>query len=167
MVWLVSRSTEDLLDAVLALAGLTAAEFAIYSVLSAAPIMTPTEQAWRMVVTATPVSRFVMRFESRGHVAREPNPDDRRSFRIRLTPSARRVPARQQPPVSCRCAPGSRRAGRAGRSRVVAGLGLLSHQARHTGLYELDGRRRQIVSSRATATGPLPESRGVPDRTQT
>ncbi len=39
MVWLVSRSTEDLLDSVLAPAGLTGDEFAIYSVLTAAPTM--------------------------------------------------------------------------------------------------------------------------------
>jgi DNA-binding MarR family transcriptional regulator len=33
----------------------------------------------------------VKRLEERGHVVREPNPDDRRSYRIRLTPEGRRV----------------------------------------------------------------------------
>lgn len=91
MVWLVSRSTEDLLDTVLAPARLTGDEFAIYSVLSAAPNMTPTELSRWMAAPATTVSSYVKRFESRGHVARVPNPQDRRSYRIRLTPAGRRA----------------------------------------------------------------------------
>lgn len=91
MVWLVSRSTEDLLDSVLAPAGLTSDEFAIYSVLTAAPTMTPTELARWMAAPATTVSSYVKRFELRGHVAREPNPEDRRSYRIRLTAAGRRT----------------------------------------------------------------------------
>jgi DNA-binding MarR family transcriptional regulator len=91
MVWLVSRSTEDLLDAVLAPAGLSGDEFAIYSVLTAAPTMTPTDLARWMAAPATTVSSYVKRFEARGHVRREPNPDDRRSYRIRLTPAGRKA----------------------------------------------------------------------------
>jgi DNA-binding MarR family transcriptional regulator len=91
MVWLVSRSTEDLLDSVLAPAKLTGDEFAIYSVLTAAPTMTPTELARWMAAPATTVSSYVKRFEARGHVTREPNPDDRRSYRIQLTPAGRRA----------------------------------------------------------------------------
>ena len=41
MVWLVSRSTNDLLDTVVGPAGLTGDEFAIYSVLAASPGITP------------------------------------------------------------------------------------------------------------------------------
>jgi DNA-binding MarR family transcriptional regulator len=91
MVWLVSRSTEDLLDSVLAPAGLNGDEFAIYSMLTAAPTMTPTELARWMAAPATTVSSYVKRFEARGHVSREPNPDDRRSYRIRITPAGRRA----------------------------------------------------------------------------
>lgn len=91
LVWLVSRSTEDLLNTALAPSGLTGDEYAIYSVLSAAPTMTPTELARWMAAPATTVSSYVKRFEGRGHVTREPNPDDRRSYRIRLTPSGRRT----------------------------------------------------------------------------
>ena len=43
LVWIVMRSTEDLLDSVLAPAGLTGDEFAIYSVLAASPGITPGE----------------------------------------------------------------------------------------------------------------------------
>ena len=91
MVWLVSRSTTDLLDSVLAPAGLTADEFAIYSVLTAAPTITPTELARWMAAPATTVSSYVKRLEGRGHVTRERNPDDGRSSLIRLTPAGRKA----------------------------------------------------------------------------
>jgi DNA-binding MarR family transcriptional regulator len=91
MVWLTSRATADLLDAALAPAGLSGDEFAIYSVLTAAPSITPTELARWMAAPPTTVSSYVKRFEGRGHVLREPNPADRRSYRIRLTPAGRRA----------------------------------------------------------------------------
>ena len=91
MVWLTSRATADLLDAALAPAGLDSDEFAIYSVLNAAPLITPTELARWMAAPPTTVSSYVKRFEARGHVEREPNPADGRSYRIRLTPAGRRA----------------------------------------------------------------------------
>lgn len=91
MVWLTSRATADLLDAVLAPAGLDGDEFAIYSVLTAARSITPTELARWMAAPPTTVSSYVKRFEARGHVEREPNPADRRSYRIKLTPSGRQA----------------------------------------------------------------------------
>lgn len=91
MVWLVSRSTNDLLDALFAPVGLTGDEFAIYSVLAASPDMTPTELTRWMAAPATTVSSYVKRFASRGHILREANPDDRRSYRIQLTPAGRRA----------------------------------------------------------------------------
>lgn len=91
MVWLASRATADLLDAALAPAGLDGDEFAIYSVLSSAPAITPTELARWMAAPPTTVSSYVKRFEARGHVEREPNPADRRSYRIKLTPAGRRA----------------------------------------------------------------------------
>jgi DNA-binding MarR family transcriptional regulator len=91
MVWLTSRATTDLVDAALAPAGLDGDEFAIYSVLTAAPSITPTELARWMAAPPTTVSSYVKRFEARGHVRREPNPTDRRSYRIKLTPAGRRA----------------------------------------------------------------------------
>jgi len=91
MVWLTSRATTDLVDAALAPAGLNGDEFAIYSVLNAAPSITPTELARWMAAPPTTVSSYVKRFEARGHVKREPNPNDRRSYRIELTPEGRRA----------------------------------------------------------------------------
>jgi DNA-binding MarR family transcriptional regulator len=91
MAWLVSRSTNDLVDAALGPSGLTGDEFAIYSMLTAAGTVTPTELARWMAAPATTVSSYVKRLEARGHAAREPNPDDARSYRIRLTPAGRRA----------------------------------------------------------------------------
>jgi DNA-binding MarR family transcriptional regulator len=91
MVWLTSRATADLLDKSLAPSGLNSDEFAIYSVLTSAPGVTPTELARWMAAPLTTVSSYIKRFESRGHVEREPNPDDGRSYRLRLTPAGRRA----------------------------------------------------------------------------
>ena len=91
MVWLTYRATADLVDATLAPAGLDGDEFAIYSVLNASSSITPTDLARWMAAPPTTVSSYVKRFEARGHVQREPNPADRRSYRIKLTPAGRRA----------------------------------------------------------------------------
>jgi DNA-binding MarR family transcriptional regulator len=93
-VWLVSRSTGDLLDRALAPAGLSADEFGIYSVLAATPAITPTELARWMAARATTVSSHVRRMEERGHLERQRNAEDGRSHVLRLTPSGRSAHAR-------------------------------------------------------------------------
>lgn len=88
-VWLVARAAGDLLDTALARSGLDADEFAIYSLLATGRSTTPTDLARWMAAPPTTVSSYVKRFEARGHVQRVPNPDDGRSYRIRLTRSGR------------------------------------------------------------------------------
>ena len=89
-VWLVSRAATGLLDDALAPSGLTADEFAVYSMLSGSDEgSTPSELAGWMAAPPTTVSSYVKRFEGRGHVERTPNPDDRRSYRVRLTAAGR------------------------------------------------------------------------------
>jgi DNA-binding MarR family transcriptional regulator len=88
-VWLVARAAESLLHAALTPAGLDADEFAIYSVLNSAETVTPTELAGWMAAPPTTVSSYVKRFEARGHVVRERNPADGRSYRLRLTDTGR------------------------------------------------------------------------------
>ena len=92
-VWLVSRATTHVLDTALAPSGLTADEFGIYSVLTSAETMTPSDLARWMSAAPTTVSSYVKRFEARGHVERRRNPDDGRSFVLRLTPAGRRAHA--------------------------------------------------------------------------
>ena len=91
LVWLVARSTEDLLDRVLAPAAVQGDEFAIYSVLAASPGITPTELSRWMAAPPTSVSSYVKRLEARGHVTRRPHPRDRRSYGIHLTASGKRT----------------------------------------------------------------------------
>ena len=90
-VWLVSRATTALLDNAIRDSGLDSDEFAVYSVLASNEHMTPTELARWMSAPPTTVSSYVKRFEERGHVLRAPNPDDGRSYRLRLTPAGRRA----------------------------------------------------------------------------
>jgi DNA-binding MarR family transcriptional regulator len=91
MVWLVSRSTNDLLDTVVGPAGVTGDEFAIYSVLAASPGITPKELSRWMAAPPTSVSSYVKRLEGRGHLTHRPHPSDRRSYRIHLTAAGRRT----------------------------------------------------------------------------
>ncbi len=89
-VWLVSRAVNSLLDTALEPSGLTADEFAVYSVLRTGPL-TPSALADWMAAPLTTVSSYVKRFERRGHVRRLDNPDDRRSYRLTLTSQGRRA----------------------------------------------------------------------------
>jgi DNA-binding MarR family transcriptional regulator len=90
-VWLVSRATTGLLDHALAPTGLSADEFGLYSVLTSAETLTPTDLARWMSAPTTTVSSYIKRLESRGHAVRERNPNDGRSFVVRLTPAGRRA----------------------------------------------------------------------------
>ena len=91
LVWIVSRSTEDLLGTVLAPAGLTGDEFALYSILDASPGITPSELSRWMAAPPTSVSSYVKRLEARGHLTRRPHHSDRRSYRIHLTAAGRQA----------------------------------------------------------------------------
>jgi DNA-binding MarR family transcriptional regulator len=90
-VWLVARRTYGALDQALEPAGLTADEFAIYSVLRSPATITPSELARWMGAPPTTVSSYVKRLEARGHLTRESNPDDRRSYVLQLTAEGRQA----------------------------------------------------------------------------
>ena len=96
LVWAVARSTEDLLATVLAPIGLIGDELALYSMLAAAPGISPGELSRWMAAPATSVSSYVKRLETRGHVTRRPHPTDRRSYGIHLTAAGKRVHQRAQ-----------------------------------------------------------------------
>jgi DNA-binding MarR family transcriptional regulator len=85
LMWLTARGTTALMDATVAAAGLTGDEFAVYSILASSETTTPSTLSRWMAAPPTTVSSYVKRFETRGHVSRVPNPDDRRSYRIVLT----------------------------------------------------------------------------------
>jgi DNA-binding MarR family transcriptional regulator len=100
-VWAVARSASDLLNPALAASGLSADDFAIYSLLAKRGPLTPTELARLMAAPPTTVSSHLARFTRRGDVRKVPNPQDRRSHLIILTPrgrsSHRRAAALYQP----------------------------------------------------------------------
>jgi len=58
---------------------------------------TPTGLAGRLEMPLTTVLFRVGRLEKRGHVERIPNPDDRRSYLIRLTADGRSLLAKARP----------------------------------------------------------------------
>jgi len=96
LMWLTARATSDLVDSALAADGLTGDEFAVYSMLSAPAPTTPSTLARWMAAPATTVTSYVKRFEARGHVQREINSADRRSYHIRLTDAGREAHQRAQ-----------------------------------------------------------------------
>jgi len=94
LIWAVSRSTADLVDAALRPTGLSGDEFAIYSMLASSTAITPSELARWMAAAPTTVSSYVKRLEARGHIERIPNPEDKRSYRVQLTAEGRHAHAR-------------------------------------------------------------------------
>ena len=87
-IWRLSRVATRAIDDTIRGSGLTADEFAVYSVLSAGP-RTPGELAEWLAAPPTTVSSYVKRFERRGHIRREPSTEDGRSYQVALTRSGR------------------------------------------------------------------------------
>lgn len=90
-LWLVSRATTALIDKAVQSSGLDADEFGVYSVLYSGEGVTPSELADWMSAPPTTVSSYVNRLEKRGHVQRIANPNDGRSYRLRLTAKGKKV----------------------------------------------------------------------------
>ena len=72
---------------------LTPEEYAVYSVLFDEGPHAPTELARRTGMPPTSMSHFVRGMLDRGHAERSPAIDDRRSYRIVLTPAGQRAHA--------------------------------------------------------------------------
>ncbi|MEZ5143596.1 MAG: MarR family transcriptional regulator [Acidimicrobiales bacterium] len=117
-LWALANATHAALDEALRDSGLTADEFAVYSVLRRPDGRTPSELAAAMQLPATTVSSVVRRLEQRGHVERATDPTDRRSSRLTLTPAGEAAHAR------------ARKAFRPFLARVEAGLGIPVDRAR-------------------------------------
>lgn len=83
-----SELNAKLVSRALAPTGVRGDDFAVYSYLFYGP-MNLTELADGTGMPLTTVSGYIKRFEVRGHVLREPNPDDGRSQLLSLTPSGR------------------------------------------------------------------------------
>lgn len=90
-VWLVSRAAMGLVNSALEPCELDGDDLAVYSMLAAAPGITPSELAEWLAAPASTVSSFVKRLEGREHAERIANAADRRSYGIRLTSKGRRA----------------------------------------------------------------------------
>ncbi|WP_152362107.1 MarR family winged helix-turn-helix transcriptional regulator [Microlunatus speluncae] len=69
-------------------AGVTPAEFAVYSQLGIAP-MTPRQLSQRLGVKRSTLTGHLAALDRRGHVSRSANPLDARSYRVELTDAGR------------------------------------------------------------------------------
>jgi DNA-binding MarR family transcriptional regulator len=88
-----SRAVGELVGAAMADSPLTPEEYAVYSVLFDEGPHAPTELARRTGMPPTSMSHFVRGMLERGHAERSPAVDDRRSYRIVLTPAGQRAQA--------------------------------------------------------------------------
>jgi DNA-binding MarR family transcriptional regulator len=86
-VWLLSGVCAGYLDGVLTNSGLSGDDFGLYSLLRAFGPATLTQiHRWTGWPTTT-VSAHFRRVERRGHLERQPNPNDRRSSLVALSPA--------------------------------------------------------------------------------
>ncbi len=88
-----SRAVGELVSDAMASSPLTPEEYAVYSVLFDEGPHAPTELARRTGMAPTSMSHFVRGMLDRGHAERSPAAEDRRSYRIILTPAGLRARA--------------------------------------------------------------------------
>jgi DNA-binding MarR family transcriptional regulator len=85
------QKRKRLIERALADVELPAEDYPFYVLIGAEGPWTPTGLAERMLMPLSTVIFRVKRLERRGHAERVPNPDDGRSFLIRLTPDGQRL----------------------------------------------------------------------------
>jgi DNA-binding MarR family transcriptional regulator len=83
-IWLVSGLMAGLLEDVLADSELSGDDFGMYSLLRRYGPATPTQLRGWTGLPPTTISTHLKRLEKRGHVFRQPNPEDRRSHLVGL-----------------------------------------------------------------------------------
>ncbi len=71
--------------------GLTVAEWRVMLTLGRYPGRTAAEITVRWAMDKMAISRALQRLENAGHISRQRNPDDRRSFRLSLTEKGRKL----------------------------------------------------------------------------
>ena len=96
-VFLTNQKRAQLIEAALAETDLAAEDYPFYVIIGAEGPWTPTDLSRRLVMPLTTVLFRVRRLERRGHAERKPNPDDGRSFTIRLTPAGQKLLRKARP----------------------------------------------------------------------
>ena len=82
--------------------GLTVAEWRVMLTLGRHPGQTATEITARWAMDKMAISRALQRLESAGHIRRDRNQEDRRSYRLSLTPEGRTLHDRILPGATAR-----------------------------------------------------------------
>jgi DNA-binding MarR family transcriptional regulator len=96
-VFLANQKRQQLIVAALEATDLPPEDYPLYVFIGAEGPWTPTGIAHRLEMPLTTVLFRLRRLERRGHAERVPNPDDRRSFLIRLTPAGQRLLRKARP----------------------------------------------------------------------
>ena len=96
-VFLANQGRQQLIAAALEGTQLPPEDYPFYVFVGAEGPWTPTALAKRLEMPLTTVLFRLRRLERRGHAERIPNPDDRRSFLIRLTPAGQRLLRKARP----------------------------------------------------------------------
>src|ERR1043166_10235691 len=90
-VFLTNQRRKRMIDAALAQVELPAADYPLYVLVGAEGPWTPTALSKRLEMPLSTMLFRLGRLERRGHAERVPNPDDRRSYLIRLTEEGQRL----------------------------------------------------------------------------
>ena len=96
-LFLTNQHRKRMIDAALAEADLPAEDYPVYVLVGAEGPWTPTGLARRLEMPLSTMLFRLGRLERRGHAERVPNPDDRRSYLIRLTPEGERLLGEARP----------------------------------------------------------------------
>ena len=150
-VFATNQKRERLIEAALTGTDLPAEDYPLYLNIGTAGPLTPTELARELGMPLSTLLFRVRRLEERRHVERVPNPDDRRSYLLRLTPPGERLLAFARPLFRARAL------------AVEARLGEERVDALREALTELgDAIERELRD--ATPESPTPPGRRRPPR---
>jgi DNA-binding MarR family transcriptional regulator len=135
-LFLTNQRRKRMIEAALADSELPAEDYPIYVLVGAEGPWTPTGLAARLEMPLSTVLFRLRRLERRGHAERVPNPDDRRSYLIRLTQAGERLLGEARPAFRDYAEAVE---GRLGAERVAALRGALE-ELRHAVGAELESR---------------------------
>jgi DNA-binding MarR family transcriptional regulator len=96
-LFLTNQHRKRMIEAALAQADLPAEDYPLYVLVGAEGPWTPTGLARRLEMPLSTMLFRLGRLERRGHAERVPNPDDRRSYLIRLTKEGERLLGEARP----------------------------------------------------------------------
>jgi DNA-binding MarR family transcriptional regulator len=135
-LFLTNQHRKRMIEAALAQTELPPEDYPVYVLVGAEGPWTPTGLAARLEMPLSTMLFRLGRLERRGHAERFPNPDDRRSYLIRLTEEGQRLLREARPAFRAYAGAIERRLG----SKRVEALRAALEQLREAVLAELEAR---------------------------